>query len=389
MKHDYIKAAQDLDLFSIKEHSPGFIWWHPNGLALLNSLKKIVKEVHEDFDYEEVKTPNIASSKLFEISGHLDKFKQNMFLIPFKDQMDYVVRPMSCPNHIQVYDASNKSYNQLPLKYFEFGEVVRNEASGALQTLFRMRGFCQDDSHVFSSKEGMEKVLADFIKMSKVLYERLGFLDISYQISLRPEQRYGEDSLWDEAENALRQACLANGISDWVEEEGGGAFYGPKLELHLKDKLGRSWQCGTIQVDYVLPERFDLHYLSKDNKLERPVILHHAVLGSLERFIGILLENYGADLPFELSPIQVAVVNVKDNALEYAQEVAKLLKKKGVRVKLLDKNENLNNKVKQAQLMHAKQILVLGEREANERMINIRGAQEKQSLIDYLKSFGH
>lgn len=389
MKHDYIKAAQDLDLFSLKEHSPGFIWWHPNGLALLNSLKKIVKEVHEDFDYEEVKTPNIASSKLFEISGHLDKFKQNMFLIPFKDQMDYVVRPMSCPNHIQVYDASNKSYNQLPLKYFEFGEVVRNEASGALQTLFRMRGFCQDDSHVFSSKEGMEKVLADFIKMSKVLYERLGFLDISYQISLRPEQRYGEDSLWDEAENALRQACLANGISDWVEEEGGGAFYGPKLELHLKDKLGRSWQCGTIQVDYVLPERFDLHYLSKDNKLERPVILHHAVLGSLERFIGILLENYGVDLPFELSPVQVAIVNVKDNALEYAQEVAKLLKKKGVRVKLLDKNENLNNKVKQAQLMHAKQILVLGEREANERMINVRGAQEKQSLIDYLKSFGH
>lgn len=388
MKHDYIKAAQELDLFSIKEHSPGFIWWHPNGLALLNSLKQAVKEVHEDFNYEEVKTPNIASSKLFEISGHLEKFKQNMFLIPFKDQMDYVVRPMSCPNHIQVYDASNKSYNQLPLKYFEFGEVVRNEASGALQTLFRMRGFCQDDSHVFSSKEGMKSVLADFIKMSKLLYEKLGFSEISYQISLRPQERYGDDALWDEAENALRQACLSNGISNWVEEEGGGAFYGPKLELHLKDKLGRSWQCGTIQVDYVLPERFDLKYLSRENKLERPVILHHAVLGSLERFIGILLENYGVDLPFNLSPVQVVVVNVKEDALDYAKEVASLLKKKGIRVKLLDKNENLNNKVKQAQSLHPKQILVLGQKEVQDRVINVRGEKEKIALKDYLESFG-
>lgn len=388
MKHDYIKAAQELDLFSIKEHSPGFIWWHPNGLALLNSLKQAVKEVHEDFNYEEVKTPNIASSKLFEISGHLEKFKQNMFLIPFKDQMDYVVRPMSRPNHIQVYDASNKSYNQLPLKYFEFGEVVRNEASGALQTLFRMRGFCQDDSHVFSSKEGMESVLADFIKMSKLLYEKLGFSEISYQISLRPQERYGDDALWDEAENALRQACLSNGISNWVEEEGGGAFYGPKLELHLKDKLGRSWQCGTIQVDYVLPERFDLKYLSRENKLERPVILHHAVLGSLERFIGILLENYGVDLPFNLSPVQVVVVNVKEDALDYAKEVASLLKKKGIRVKLLDKNENLNNKVKQAQSLHPKQILVLGQKEVQDRVINVRGEKEKIALKDYLESFG-
>lgn len=388
MKHDYIKAAQELDLFSIKEHSPGFIWWHPNGLALLNALKQAVKEVHEDFNYEEVKTPNIASSKLFEMSGHLEKFKQNMFLIPFKDQMDYVVRPMSCPNHIQVYDASNKSYNQLPLKYFEFGEVVRNEASGALQTLFRMRGFCQDDSHVFSSKEGMESVLADFIKMSKLLYEKLGFSEISYQISLRPQERYGDDALWDEAENALRQACLSNGISNWVEEEGGGAFYGPKLELHLKDKLGRSWQCGTIQVDYVLPERFDLKYLSRENKLERPVILHHAVLGSLERFIGILLENYGVDLPFNLSPVQVVVVNVKEDALDYAKEVASLLKKKGIRVKLLDKNENLNNKVKQAQSLHPKQILVLGQKEVQDRVINVRGEKEKIALKDYLESFG-
>ena len=330
----------------------------------------------------------MASCELFEVSGHLEKFKENMFLIPFKEAKDYVLRPMSCPNHIQIYKKGLKSYAQLPLKLFEFGEVARNEASGALQTLFRMRGFCQDDSHVFSSEQQMERVLSDYIAMAKSLYSKLGFYDIEYQISLRPAQRFGDDDLWDKAENALRQACLNNGISSWKEEQGGGAFYGPKLELHLKDKLGRSWQCGTIQVDYVLPRRFELEFVNKDNQSEVPVILHHAVLGSLERFIGILLENHGEDLPFELKPCQVAVVAIKPEQESYARNVVQQLKKKGLRVKLLCEQDHLNNKIKKAQGLYPRDILVIGAKEEQELGVNLRSKDGQKTLClqEYLES---
>jgi threonyl-tRNA synthetase len=286
MKHSYIEAAQKLDLFHIEDHSPGFAWWHPNGLRLIEALKSLIRGVHERYGYEEVKTPNITGVELFEQSGHLAKFRQNMFVMEGADgERTYAVRPMSCPNHIRVFDARRRSYAELPFKAFEFGEVVRNEPSGSLQALFRMRGFCQDDSHVFAMEEQVVEVVADYISMSRELYKVLGFDEVRYQISLRPEQRFGEDALWDKAEDMLRAACQRNGLA-WVEEEGGGAFYGPKLEMHLTDKLGRSWQMGTIQLDYVLPRRFKLDYLSRDNQLEVPVILHHAVLGSLEAHPG-------------------------------------------------------------------------------------------------------
>lgn len=387
MKHDYMLAAQNLDLFSINDHSAGLVWWHANGVKLLNGLKGLIKEAHDEFNYEEVKSPNIASCSLFEKSGHLEKFAHNMFIVS-DDKSNYVIRPMSCPNHIEIYKKQVKSFNHLPFKLFEFGEVARNEPSGSLQSLFRMRAFCQDDSHVFAKDSDVESVLSDYIKMSEQLYKKLGFESIDYNISLRPEKRFGSDELWDKAEDSLRKACLANGISNWSEEPGGGAFYGPKLELHLKDKLGRSWQCGTIQLDYVLPLRFDLHYISKEHKKEVPVIVHHAVLGSLERFIGILLENYGEDLPFELKPDQMVIVPIKPECLDYCQLIHKQLKSRGFRSIVLMQDDNLNNKIKLAQSKYPRDIIVVGPKEMRENAVNLRknSKQEVLHLDDYLKS---
>ncbi|KVP75498.1 hypothetical protein WJ96_07265 [Burkholderia ubonensis] len=372
MKHSYIEAAQKLDLFHIEDHSPGFAWWHPNGLRLIEALKNLVRGVHERFGYEEVKTPNITGVELFEQSGHLVKFRQNMFVMEGADsERAYAVRPMSCPNHIRVFDNRRRSYAELPFKAFEFGEVVRNEPSGSLQALFRMRGFVQDDSHVFAMESQVVESVADYIAMSRELYLALGFDEVRYQISLRPEQRFGDDALWDKAEDMLREACRRNGLA-WDEEEGGGAFYGPKLEMHLTDKLGRSWQMGTIQLDYVLPRRFNLEYLSRDNQLEVPVILHHAVLGSLERFIGVLLEQYGVDLPALLRPIQVALVGVRDSESQYVRDLAAQLRGQGLRVKAFVGEARLGDKVKAAELEHPVLIAVAGGREAAAGMVAIR-----------------
>jgi threonyl-tRNA synthetase len=391
MKHSYVEAAQKLDLFHIEDHSPGFAWWHPNGLRLVEALKSLIRGVHERYGYEEVKTPNITGAELFEQSGHLAKFGHNMFVMPGADgERTYAVRPMSCPNHISVYGNRRRSYAQLPFKAFEFGEVVRNEPSGSLQALFRMRGFCQDDSHVFAMEAQVVEVVADYIAMSRELYKALGFEEVRYQISLRPEQRFGEDALWDKAEDMLREACQRNGLV-WDEEEGGGAFYGPKLEMHLTDKLGRSWQMGTIQLDYVLPRRFNLDYLSRDNQLEVPVILHHAVLGSLERFIGVLLEQYGVDLPGLLRPIQVALVGVRESESAYVRDLAAQLKSKGLRVKCFVGDARLGDKVKAAELEHPELVAIIGGREADQGTVAIRDAGspprvvDKESFIDELR----
>jgi threonyl-tRNA synthetase len=379
MKHEYIDASQKLDLFHLEEHSPGFAWWHPNGQRLLEALKRLIREVHAKYGYEEVKTPNLAGADLFEQSGHLAKFRHNMFLVDGGEERSYVVRPMSCPNHIRVYGDRRRSYAELPLKLWEFGEVVRNEPSGSLQALFRMRGFCQDDSHVFAMESQVVSVVSDYLRLSRELYRALGFFDVSYQISLRPEQRFGEESLWDKAEDMLRAACRRNGL-DWVEEVGGGAFYGPKLEMHLKDKLGRSWQMGVIQLDYVLPGRFELEYLSSDNKKEVPVILHHAVLGSLERFIGVLLEQYGVDLPGLLRPVQVALVGVKESEEAYVREIAGRLGAAGFRVKVFAGEGRLGDKVKAAELAHPEFIAVAGAREVASNALSVREGSNSRAI---------
>lgn len=382
MKHSYLEAAQKLDLFHAEDHSPGFAWWHPNGLRLIEALKHHIRDVHTRFDYEEVKTPNITGVELFEQSGHLAKFRQSMFIMDGADgERSYAVRPMSCPNHIRVFDNRRRSYAELPFKVFEFGEVVRNEPSGSLQALFRMRGFTQDDAHVFAMEEQVVEVVADYIKMSRELYRALGFQDVRYQISLRPEQRFGEDALWDRAESMLREACERNGLS-WDEEEGGGAFYGPKLEMHLTDKLGRSWQMGTIQLDYVLPRRFDLEYLSRDNKAEVPVILHHAVLGSIERFIGVLLEQYGVDLPAPLRPVQVALVAVRASEDEYVRALAARLRAQGLRVKTFLGDARLGDKVKTAELEHPELIAIAGGREAAAGKVAVREGAGAPRVLD-------
>jgi threonyl-tRNA synthetase len=382
MKHSYLEAAQKLDLFHNEEHSPGFAWWHPNGLRLIDALKGVIRDVHNRFDYEEVKTPNVTGVELFEQSGHLAKFRHNMFIMDGGEgERAYAVRPMSCPNHIELYDQRRRSYAELPMKVFEFGEVVRNEPSGSLQALFRMRGFTQDDAHVFAMEEQVVDVVADYVAMSRELYRALGFEEVRYQISLRPEQRFGDDALWDKAEHMLRAACERNGLA-WNEEEGGGAFYGPKLEMHLTDKLGRSWQMGTIQLDYVLPRRFGLEYLSRENKAEVPVILHHAVLGSIERFIGVLLEQYGVDLPAPLRPVQVALVAVRQSEDGYVRDLAAQLRRQGLRVKTYLGDARLGDKVKAAELEHPEFIAVAGGREAAAGQVAVRGAAG-QRVVDW------
>lgn len=387
MKHEYLEAAQRLDLLHTEEHSPGLAWWHPNGQRLLQSLRSLIREVHVEAGYEEVKTPNLSGTELFERSGHLAKFRQNMFVIPGeKGERDYAVRPMSCPNHIAIYDSRRRSYAELPMKLFEFGEVVRNEPSGSLQALFRMRGFVQDDSHVFAMEPQVVRVVADYLRMAQVLYNALGFKEVRYQISLRPETRFGEDALWDKAEGMLREACRANQLQ-WVEEEGGGAFYGPKLEMHLTDRLGRSWQMGVIQLDYVLPLRFDLEFLNRENQHERPVILHHAVLGSLERFVGVLLEQYGVQLPGLLRPTQVVLASVTEGQDGAVVGVAAQLRKQGFRVKTFLGEARLGDKVKAAELEHPELIAVIGAREAESGTLAIRLAKGSRSVSveDFLK----
>lgn len=383
MKHSYMDAAQKLDLFHCESHSPGFAWWHPNGLKLIEALKSLVRDVHYQFGYEEVKTPNITGVELFEQSGHFAKFRDNMFVIAGGEgERTYAVRPMSCPNHIELYDQRRRSYAELPMRVFEFGEVVRNEPSGSLQALFRMRGFTQDDAHVFATENQVVDVVANYIAMSRELYSALGFAEVRYQISLRPEQRFGDEVLWDKAEDMMREACRRNGLS-WDEEEGGGAFYGPKLEMHLTDKLGRSWQMGTIQLDYVLPRRFDLEYLSADNKAEVPVILHHAVLGSLERFVGVLLEQYGSDLPALLRPVQVALVSVRSSEDWYIQELAVKLRRQGLRVKLFSGDARLGDKIKAAELEHPVAIAVAGGKELLAQQVAIREKDVKPRVVDF------
>lgn len=373
MNHNYLEAAHKLDLFHTEDHSPGLAWWHPNGQRVLEALKTMVRQAHQAMDYEEVKTPNVTGVELFEQSGHLAKFKQNMFVIPGNSEEDrsYALRPMSCPSHIAIYANRRRSYAELPMRLFEFGEVVRNEPSGSLQALFRMRGFCQDDSHVFAREIQIVNVVANYLKLSRELYAALGFKEVRYQISLRPTQRFGEDALWDKAEEMLREACRREGL-DWDEEENGGAFYGPKLEMHLKDDLGRSWQMGVIQLDYVLPARFGLEYTNAENVPEVPVILHHAVLGSLERFIGILLEQYGTELPGPLRPSQVALVGVSPAEDGYVRQIADQLRAAGLRVKTYLGDGRLGDKVKLAELAHPELIAVAGGREAANQMVAVR-----------------
>lgn len=353
----YMQIAKEMNL-CFNSQSAGVIYWKPEGFKLYENLKNFVRKHHEKRGYLEVKSPSIVSPELFERSGHSSKYKENMFFLNNSENEGYALRPMSCPNHILIYESEMRSYRDLPLPVFEFGEVFRNEPSGSLQVLFRQRQFCQDDSHVFVNESKMIDSLNEFIRMSNEVYKALGFEHIEYAISLRPEKRFGDDRLWDKAEDALREACHLNNLP-FREIANDGAFYGPKLEIQVKDKLDRSWQLGVIQLDYVLPERFDIHFINEKNEKERPVILHHAVLGSLERMIGILLESFGKEIPYFLHPVKSIIIPVSEKSLEYAECINEKLGSK------VDKSqESLSKKIRFWKSKGVPDIYVVGEKEA-------------------------
>lgn len=362
----YLEVAQRMQLLHLGS-AAGVVYWQPAGLALYEKLRGYIRGIHQSHGYREVKTPSLVGLELFERSGHLGKYRDYMFFAN-QDAADvdlngYGLRPMSCPNHIELYRSARRSYRELPLPFFEFGEVFRNEASGSLQVLFRQRQFCQDDSHVFAREDQVADAVANYLAMSKRVYRELGFDEVQFSISLRPAQRFGDDAQWDRAEEALRGACRAAGVS-WGEEPGGGAFYGPKIEMGVRDKLGRVWQMGVIQLDYVLPERFKLSYQAEHGGYEQPVLLHHAVLGSLERMIGILLEVHGEQLPSFLHPYPAVVLPVSEKSAEYAHALHARLRS-SVPDALVDaSNDPLGAKLKVWRSRGVANIYVVGEKEA-------------------------
>lgn len=356
----YMEVASEMNLLALGE-SAGVVYWKPAGLKLYENLKKFIRVHHEKRGYLEVKSPSIVVAKLFEQSGHSEKYASNMFFVNSGDEGNYALRPMSCPNHILIYQSEGRSYRQLPYPVFEFGDVYRNEPSGSLQVLFRQRQFCQDDSHVFVSSEKLIDSISNYLLMSEEVYKELGFEKIHYAISLRPEQRFGSDEDWEKAENSLREACNSHSI-EFEELPGEGAFYGPKIELKVQDKLGRFWQLGTLQLDYVLPQRFDLEYNDSHGERARPIILHHAVLGSLERMIGILLESFGKNLPEFLQPYPSVIVAVSEKSRDYSA----VLQKEIPNSLLDDSDEPLGKKLSHWRNRGVPNIYVVGEKEAQE-----------------------
>lgn len=364
----YMDAARRMELLHVGPFA-GVVYWQPAGLKMYEKLRSYIRRVHAEAGYLEVKSPSLVGVAAFAQSGHLDKYRDAMFLLPAEHDAGnasgpggYAMRPMSCPNHIELYASRRRSYRELPLPLFEFGEVFRNEPSGSLQVLFRMRQFCQDDSHVFVAEDQVAGAVANYLSMAQKVYRELGFERIDYSVSLRPEQRFGDDALWDRAEDALRAACSAHDLA-WDEQAGGGAFYGPKIELGVRDKLGRRWQLGVIQLDYVLPERFDLEYVGADNARARPVVLHHAVLGSLERMLGILLEVHGVELPGFLHPYDAVVLAVSEPSKAYARHCAQALRARWDDVLVDDSDAPLPAKIAHWKARGVPRIFVVGAKE--------------------------
>lgn len=381
-KRDHRRLGNELDLFHIQEEAPGSVFWHAKGWSLYKTLETFLRKKLDRDGYEEVKTPQIVDSSLWQASGHWDKFRENMFVVESEDKA-MAIKPMNCPCHIQIFKQGIKSYRDLPLRMAEFGSCHRNEPSGALHGLMRVRAFVQDDAHIFCTPEQIISETKQFCELLKEIYASFGFTDIRIKFSDRPEKRAGSDESWDKAEDALREAAVAAGL-EFTPNPGEGAFYGPKLEFVLRDAIGRDWQCGTLQVDFILPERLDVNYIAEDGKKHRPVMLHRAILGSFERFIGVLIEHYAGKFPLWLAPTQVAVTTITSEADAYAEEVAKQLKAAGVRVELDIRNEKINYKVRELSLKKIPLIFVVGKREAENNAVAIRRlggeAQEVMSL---------
>ena len=376
-KRDHRKLGRELDLFHIDDHAPGVVFWHPKGWTVWQAVEQYMRQVYRDNGYEEVKGPQIIDKTLWEKTGHWDKYRDNMFVTE-SEKRDYALKPMNCPGHILIFNQGIKSYRDLPVRYGEFGQCHRNEPSGGLHGIMRVRGFTQDDGHVFCTEDQILGECVAFTALLQKVYADFGFTEIIYKVATRPEHRIGSDEVWDKAENALMESLRATN-SDFIITPGEGAFYGPKIEYTLKDALGRHWQCGTIQVDFSMPQRLNAEYVTDTSERQHPVMLHRAILGSLERFIGILIEQHAGALPVWLAPVQAVVLNITDAQSDYAQEIAKTLQKQGLRVRLDLRNEKITYKIREHSLQKVPYFIVVGDKEKVDGTVAVR-ARGNQNL---------
>ena len=373
-KRDHRRLGKQLDLFHLQDEAPGMVFWHPKGWALWQTIEQHMRKELDAAGYQEIKTPLIMDKGLWEKSGHWENYQENMFITQ-SEKRDYAVKPMNCPGHVQVFNQGLRSYRDLPMRLAEFGSCHRNEPSGALHGLMRVRGFVQDDAHIFCTEEQIVAESKAFNELVMKVYKQFDFHDVAIKLSLRPEKRAGSDETWDKAEQGLRDALTACGLQ-WEELLGEGAFYGPKIEYHIKDAIGRSWQCGTLQLDFVLPERLDAEYVTEDNGRARPVMLHRAILGSLERFIGILIENHAGSFPLWLAPVQMVVMNITEHQADYCREVAERLRAEGFRVALDLRNEKIGYKIRDNSQQRFPYQIVVGNSEKENRQVAVRRKAE-------------
>jgi threonyl-tRNA synthetase len=388
-KRDHRKLAKQLDLYHMQEEAPGMVFWHDNGWTIYREVEQYIRTLLRKNDYIEVRTPQVVDRSLWEKSGHWEKFKDDMFTT-HSENRDYAIKPMNCPCHVQIYNQGLKSYRDLPLRMAEFGSCLRNEPSGTLHGLMRLRNFVQDDAHIFCTEAQIQDEVATFIDMLYQVYADFGFNDVIIKLSTRPENRVGDDAVWDKAEAALEQALNSKGLA-WDLQPGEGAFYGPKIEFSLKDCLGRIWQCGTIQVDFSMPGRLGADYVAEDGSRQVPVMLHRAILGSLERFIGILIEEHGGRFPTWLAPTQAVILNISEKQADYVGEIEEFLINQGLRVKSDLRNEKIGFKIREHTLQRVPYQLVIGDREMTDKTVAVRtqggedlGVMSQQAFADLL-----
>ena len=389
-KRDHRRLGKQLDLFHIQEEAPGMVFWHPKGWSLWQQIEQYIREILKENFYQEIRTPQVLDKSLWERSGHWENFRENMFTT-HSEERNFAIKPMNCPGHVQVFNQGLKSYRDLPLRLAEFGSCHRNEPSGALHGLMRVRGFTQDDAHIFCTSAQIQDEVVSFIDLLQKVYTDFGFKEILVKLSTRPQMRVGSEKQWDEAENALELALNYKKLN-WELEAGEGAFYGPKIDFSLKDSIGRLWQCGTLQLDFSMPERLGAEFVAEDNSRQIPVMLHRAILGSLERFIGILIENHAGALPLWLSPYQVVVLNISEKQENYAKEVTDELKRSGIRVHADLRNEKIPYKIREHSLQKLPYQIIVGGKEVETKTVSVRtrsgsdlGQMTIQALIDRLK----
>jgi len=389
-RRDHRKLGKDLDLFHFQDEAPGLVFWHPRGWSIWQAVEQYMRQVYRDCGYREVKAPQILDRSLWQASGHWEKYREHMFTTESENRY-YALKPMNCPGHVQIYKSDLRSYRDLPLRYGEFGQCHRNEASGALHGLMRVRGFTQDDGHIFCTESQILDECIAFTAQLQKVYADFGFSEVRYVVATRPEQRIGSDESWDRAEQALMESLRRSAVH-YAVSPGDGAFYGPKIEYHLKDAIGRTWQCGTMQVDFSMPVRLGAEYVAEDNTRKVPVMLHRAIVGSLERFIGILIENHAGALPPWLAPLQAAVANISEGQAAYAGQVAQTLQKQGFRVEADLRNEKISYKIRALALQKLPYILVVGDKEMQAQTVAVRarggvdlGAMPVEALAERLR----